>query len=54
MSGAEEERIVEEVSRDPHACVIERQEIVDMWTHQGDVSSQPLVRIHSRELPDCV
>jgi hypothetical protein len=44
LSDAEEERIVQEVSRDPHACVIKRQEIVDMWTHDADVSSQPLIR----------
>ncbi len=44
MSDAEEERIVQEVSRDPHACVIHRQDIVDQWTRHGDVSSQPLDR----------
>jgi hypothetical protein len=44
LSTAEEERIVQEVAQDPDACVILRQDIVDMWTRHGDVSSQPLVR----------
>jgi len=44
LSDAEEERIVQQVARDPHACVIRRQDIVDQWTRHGDVSSQPLVR----------
>ena len=44
LDAAAQESIVREVAQDPQACVVRRQDAVDLWTRHRNVSSQPLVR----------
>jgi hypothetical protein len=44
--------IVREIARDPRACVVYQQDVVDLWIHSMDVSAKPLVRfIHENFEP---
>jgi hypothetical protein len=44
LSAADQESVVREAAQNPDVCVIRRQDMVDLWTRHGDVSSEPLVR----------
>jgi hypothetical protein len=44
LDDATQEAIVRQISRDPRACVVYQQDVVDVWTRGTDVSRKPLVR----------
>ena len=44
LDDAAQEAIVREIARDPRACVVYQQDLVDSWTHGTDISRKPLVR----------
>jgi hypothetical protein len=44
LDDAAQTAIVREIALDPRACVVYRQDVVDLWTKGTDVSAKPLVR----------
>ena len=44
LDDATQDTIVQEIARDPRACVVYRQDVFDVWTRGTDVSAKPAVR----------
>jgi hypothetical protein len=44
LDDASQNAAVREIERDPQACVVYRQDVIDLWTNGTDVSAKPVVR----------
>ena len=44
LDDASQERVVDEVAKEPQACVVYNREMVTFWTHGADVEGRPMMR----------